>query len=185
MTWCHQKWYWPWYKWLQKCHLNLEYLGSLSLTWINFNPGMPSKVWDEISNPYPNSNDYTVEVWDWIGWGIWRHPYKYASALFVSCLHDDVIKWKHFPRYWPFVWGIHRSPVNFHHKGQWRGALMFSLICAWINGRANTREAGETTSRSLWRHCNACLFQYSPLREKIGITSCLPDSDFAASTLPY
>ena len=27
-------------------------------------------------------------------------------------LHDDVIKWKHFPRYWPFVWGIHRSLVN-------------------------------------------------------------------------
>ena len=21
--------------------------------------------------------------------------------------HDDVIKWKHFPRYWPFVRGIH------------------------------------------------------------------------------
>ena len=32
--------------------------------------------------------------------------------------HDDVIKWKHFPRYWPFVRGIHRSPVNFPHKGQ-------------------------------------------------------------------
>ena len=43
-------------------------------------------------------------------------------------LHDDVIKWKHFPRYWPFVRGIHRSPVNSPHKGQWRGALMFSLI---------------------------------------------------------
>ena len=27
-------------------------------------------------------------------------------------LHDNIIKWKHFPRYWPFVWGIHRSPVN-------------------------------------------------------------------------
>ena len=39
--------------------------------------------------------------------------------------HDDVIKWKHFLRYWPFVWGIHRSPVNSPHKGQWRGALMF------------------------------------------------------------
>ena len=38
--------------------------------------------------------------------------------------HDDVIKWKHFPRYWPFVRGIHRSPVNSSHKGQWRGALM-------------------------------------------------------------
>ena len=43
--------------------------------------------------------------------------------------HDDVIKWKHYPRYWPFVRGIHRSPVNSPHKGQWRGALMFSLIC--------------------------------------------------------
>ena len=40
--------------------------------------------------------------------------------------HDDVIKWKNFPRYWPFVWGLHRSPVNSPHKGQWRGALVFS-----------------------------------------------------------
>ena len=57
--------------------------------------------------------------------------------------HDDVIKWKHFPRNWPFVRGIHRSPVNSPHKGQWRGALMFSLICARINGWVNTREAGD------------------------------------------
>ena len=48
-------------------------------------------------------------------------------------LRDDVIKWKHFPRYWPFVRGIHR----------WRGALMFSLIYAWINGWVNNREAGD------------------------------------------
>ena len=39
--------------------------------------------------------------------------------------HDDVIKWKHSPCYWPFVRGIHRSPVNYPHKGQWRGALIF------------------------------------------------------------
>ena len=26
--------------------------------------------------------------------------------------HDDVIKWKNFPRYWPLVREIHRSPVN-------------------------------------------------------------------------
>ena len=41
--------------------------------------------------------------------------------------------WRHqmetFPRYW--------------HKGQWRRALMFSLICAWINGWANNLEAGD------------------------------------------
>ena len=57
--------------------------------------------------------------------------------------HDDVIKWKHFPRYWPFVRGIHRSPVISPHKGQWRGALMFSLICVWINGWVNNREVGD------------------------------------------
>ena len=64
-------------------------------------------------------------------------------GLFVAQWHDDVIKWKHFPRYWPFVRGIHRSSVNSPHKGQWRGALIFSLICAWINAWVNTREAGD------------------------------------------
>ena len=58
--------------------------------------------------------------------------------------HDDVIKWKHFPRNWPFVREIHRTPVNFPHKGQWRGALMFSLIYAWINDWVNNREAGDS-----------------------------------------
>ena len=40
--------------------------------------------------------------------------------------------------------GIHRSTVNSPHKCQWRGALMFSLICAWINGWVNNREAGDS-----------------------------------------
>ena len=57
--------------------------------------------------------------------------------------HEDVIKWKHFPRYWPFVRGIHRWPVNSPHKGQRRGALMFSLICAWINAWVNNRETDD------------------------------------------
>ena len=57
--------------------------------------------------------------------------------------HDGVIKRKHFPLYWPFVQGIHRSPVNSPHKGQRRGALMLSLICAWINGCVNNHEAGD------------------------------------------
>ena len=73
----------------------------------------------------------------------------------VIPIHDDVIKWKHFPRYWPFVRGIHRSPVNSPHKGQWRGDLMFSLICAWINDWVNNRGWWfETPSRPLWRHGN-------------------------------
>ena len=40
-------------------------------------------------------------------------------------VHVDVIKWKHFSRYWPFVRGIHRSPVNYPDKGQWPEALIF------------------------------------------------------------
>ena len=64
--------------------------------------------------------------------------------LILMTTHDDVIKWKHFPRNWPFVRGIHRSPVNSPHKGQWRGALMFSLICVWINNWVSNREAGDS-----------------------------------------
>ena len=69
--------------------------------------------------------------------------YIFLSHIQTQNTHDDVIKWKHFPRNWPFVREIHRSPVNFPHKGQWRGALMFSLIYAWINDWVNNREAGD------------------------------------------
>ena len=64
-----------------------------------------------------------------------------ASELIFS------LWWRHqmktFPRYWKFVRGIQRSPVNSPHKGQWRGTLMFSLICAWTNAWVNNREAGD------------------------------------------
>ena len=68
---------------------------------------------------------------------------------------DLIIKWKHFPRYWTFVRGIHWAPVNSPHEGQWRGALVFSLICA-LNKRGKQSWGWwfETPSHSLWRHCN-------------------------------
>ena len=62
-----------------------------------------------------------------------------SSSVRMASAHDHVIKWKHFPLYWPFV----GSPVNSPHKGQWHGALMFSLMCVWINGWVNNREAGD------------------------------------------
>ena len=58
-------------------------------------------------------------------------------------LHDDVIKWKHFQRYWTFVRGIHWIPVNSPHKGQWCRALIFTLICTWINSWVKKCEAGD------------------------------------------
>ena len=56
---------------------------------------------------------------------------------------DDAIKWKHFLRYWPFVKEIPWSSVDSSHKGQWRRALMCSLICAWTNRWANNRDVNE------------------------------------------
>ena len=55
----------------------------------------------------------------------WRHQMETFSALLALSAGN--------------------SPVTgeFPHKGQWRGALMFSLICAWINGWVNNREAGD------------------------------------------
>ena len=83
--------------------------------------------------------------------------HKAALVLVNAPTHDDIIKWKHFPRYWPFVWEIHRPPVNSPHKGQWRGALMFFFdLC--LNKRLRKQSWGwwfETLSRPLWRHCNA------------------------------
>ena len=75
-------------------------------------------------------------------WKQMRTEWKRWDSYAVK-FHDDVIKWQHFPRHWPFVWEIHRSPVNSPHKGQWRQALMFSFICAWINGCVNNKEASN------------------------------------------
>ena len=68
---------------------------------------------------------------------VWRDR-KEAVSLFLI-----MTKWNYFPRNWLFVRGIHRSPVNSPHKGQWRGALMFSLIGTRINGWVDHGEAGD------------------------------------------
>ena len=56
---------------------------------------------------------------------IMTHQMEAFSALLALCV------------------GIHRSPVNSLHKGQWCTALMFSLICARANGWANNRDSGN------------------------------------------
>ena len=94
--------------------------------------------------PIPGKDGLYIKTRPW-----WRresrhHQTEHCPEICRSRMgHDDVIKWKHFPRYWPFVRGIHRSQVNSPHKGQWRGALMFSLICVWIDGWVNNHEAGD------------------------------------------
>ena len=62
----------------------------------------------------------------------WRHQIEACSAslAFVRGIHRRLR-------------GIHRSPVNSPHTDQGRGALRFSLICAWTNGWDNNRDAGD------------------------------------------
>ena len=55
----------------------------------------------------------------------WRHQMETFSALLALCAGNSPV------------------PVNSPHKGQWRGALMFSFIYAWINDWVNNREAGD------------------------------------------
>ena len=73
---------------------------------------------------------------------IQRDMVGYSKVWFSNSLHDDVIKWKHFPRYWPFLRGIpgHRwlprtkaSDASFD--------VFFDL--RWLNGWVNKREPGD------------------------------------------
>ena len=67
----------------------------------------------------------------------WRHQMETLSALLATCAGNSPV------------------PGEFPHKGQWRGALMFSLICAWIKVSKQWRGWWfETLSRPLWRHRN-------------------------------
>ena len=105
--------------------------------------------------PEPMMAEFPPNVW-------WRHQTE------------------HFLRYWPFVRGIHWSPVNSPHKGQWRGALMFSLICArtkgWVNGLRRHRAHFDVTLimelrksacnvaviyNLTWLYINVCKFKYN------------------------
>ena len=101
---------------------------------------LPNRVPEPHATPPPTATTHPSKT-------NWQYPY-----------HDDVVRWKHFPRCWPFVRGIHRSPVNSPHKGQWRGALMFSLMCAWINGWVNNREAGDLRCHRV--HCDVTVMWY-------------------------
>ena len=66
--------------------------------------------------------------------------HSYRPELFN---HDDVIKWKHFSRYWPFVRGIRRPRWIPLTKASDAELWWFSLICAWITGWVNNSEVGD------------------------------------------
>ena len=71
----------------------------------------------------------------------WRHQMETFSALLALCAGNSPV------------------PVNSPHKGQWRGALMFTLICARINDWVNNREAGDL--RRLLDHYDVSVMIYT------------------------
>ena len=78
-------------------------------------------------------------------WDYLRQNVMVMVQIWVICdiyfYHDDVIKWRYFPRYWTFVRGIHRSPVNSPHKT--RVAELWCFLWSAINGWINNSEAGD------------------------------------------
>ena len=65
----------------------------------------------------------------------WRHKMETFSALLALCAENS-------------------SSVNSPHM--WRGALMFALICAWINGWVNNGEAGDLRRPQTVPFIHAC-----------------------------
>ena len=90
--------------------------------------------------------------------------------LCVGFMHNEVMKWKHFPCYWAFVRGIHRSPVISPHKGQWRSHFLtrpavdidvnkvdierFRYHCSCV--RFTIGESLYVLHNQLWRHHQRC-----------------------------
>ena len=62
-----------------------------------------------------------------------------CTVMVVAILHSCI----RTRTWWRHQMGTFSASLNSPHKGQWRGALRFSLICAWINGWVNNRETGD------------------------------------------
>ena len=124
-------------KW--KCHID-----EISITGCTGSYHFDNFQYSQWRNIHQYENIYISVVSNQLSTHVYENEFAYEVTKFnfYSWTHD-VIKWKIFPCYWPFVRGIPRSLVNSPHKGQWCRALMYSLICARINGWVNNHEAGD------------------------------------------
>ena len=114
------------YVWLWQEMMPLSYIISMSQS---MKGSLIAYIWYEIGgNTLHWYRSYLSGRSQWcFTW--WRHQMETFSALLA------------------LVRGIHRWPVNSQHKGQWRTAFMFCLICAWINGWVNNRREADELRR--------------------------------------
>ena len=110
------EWFWVWYD------------NELITNSLLFNKGIKIQgVLVLMTNDYVNNECHGYKAIQGIfaQYPWWRHPMETFSALLALCAGNSPV------------------PVNSPHKGQWRRALMFSLICVWINDWVNNHEAGD------------------------------------------
>ena len=95
----------------------------------------------------------------------WRYVWEIIIVLAdVVLTHDDAIKGKYFPRYWPFLQGIHRS----QRQGTRSLDVFFDLR---LNKRLSKQSRGWWFGRHL-AHCDVTVMSYYGNRSSIQRTNC-------------
>ena len=88
------------------CHANFRDIHQLKTSYLQAANELKILIFQSLSNA-----TFTLPSQSMINWiDILRQQSLLFTTWYIAVKsHDDVIKWKHFPRYWPFVRGIHRS----------------------------------------------------------------------------
>ena len=88
-----------------------------------------------------------------------RRCISYHSIVILWSNHDDVIKWKHFPRHWPFVRETtgHRWILLIKASDAELWCFLWSAPEKKRLSKQSIRRWFETPSPSLWRHRNVII----------------------------
>ena len=116
-----------------KCCI-VGYLSQCIVRWFLMNAVVRDMLFASVISFF-HDNNHVIDAW--------AAPFDVTNELVCLSSMMASSNGNFFPRYWPFVRGIQQSQVNSPHKGQWRGTLMFSFFCAWINGWVNNGVAGD------------------------------------------
>ena len=143
----HSPWHGCWWPGDRQTVLIFRYKEKFSVNWVRL-----SYPWDTIFVPALKIRTFSVLSLEIFAFSQFENDSyvksKQSHVMLIWKWHDDIIKWKHFPHYWPFMREIHWSPVISPHKSQWCGALMGFFIRIWTIDYIN-----NWNTSNLKRHC--------------------------------
>ena len=135
---------------LWQCRCARRLLSLLRLVWYGLNwPGsVISDFFTHEIGPWANDNGDALPQISTIIQSQIKHLDPFTNIGLSLSWHRQIITWwRHqmetFSALLALCAGNSPPPVNSPHKGKWRGASIFSLICARINGWVNNGEAGD------------------------------------------